>query len=189
MSRKVVAIVGRPNVGKSTLFNRMIRERKAIVDDRPGVTRDRLYASCQWNRRDFLIIDTGGFVPRAEEDITAQVSQQVLIAIEQADVVLFLLDARVGMQTVDEEIARELKRNHKKVIVAANKADSEKEISDTAEFFKLGLGQVYPVSAANGRLVGDLLDAIVESLPAEEAEFEDASTLKVAIVGRPNVGK
>ncbi len=189
MSRPTVAIVGRPNVGKSTLFNRMIKQRKAIVDDRPGITRDRVYGDCFWNRREFILVDTGGFIPRSKEVLASMVTQQVSLAIDQSDLVLFLVDNKVGVQTVDEEIAAILKRNNKNVIVAANKADSEELIPDTTEFYKLGLGEVYPVSAVSGRQTGDLLDAIIEKLPLYDEESEETDALRVAIVGRPNVGK
>jgi len=189
VSRKIVAIVGRPNVGKSTLFNRMIKQRKAIVDDRPGVTRDRLYAPCQWNRREFLLVDTGGFVQNADEEISAQVSNQVLVAIDQADVVVLVVDTAVGVQLEDRNIAAKLKRHGKKTIVAANKADSEKASLDTAEFYKLGLGEVYGISAANGRGIGDFMDALIKALPLTEDAEAAESGLKIVIVGRPNVGK
>ncbi len=189
MSRPIVAIVGRPNVGKSTLFNRLIQRRKAIVDDRPGITRDRVYGDCSWNGRDFIIVDTGGFIPRTTELIASLVTQQVQLAIDQSDLVLFVLDNKVGPQTVDEEIASLLKRAHKKVVIAANKADSEKDMADTAEFYKLGLGDVYPVSAIGGRQVGDLLDAVTDNLPPVIDEAVDEAAINVAIIGRPNVGK
>lgn len=189
MNRPIVAIVGRPNVGKSTLFNRIIKQRKAIVDDRPGVTRDRVYGDGFWNGREFILVDTGGFVPRSREAIASLVTQQVALAIDQADVVMFILDTKVGLQSTDEEIASLLKRNHKKALLVANKADSEKDISDTAQFFKLGLGDVYPVSATAGRLTGDLLDALVEKLPPAAPVDEEIDAINVAIVGRPNVGK
>jgi len=189
MSRPIVAIVGRPNVGKSTLFNRLIQRRKAIVDDRPGITRDRVYGDCSWNSREFIIVDTGGFIPRTTELIASLVTQQVQLAIDQSDLVLFVLDSKVGPQTVDEEIASLLKRAHKKVVIAANKADSEKDMADTAEFYKLGLGEVYPVSAIGGRQVGDLLDAITNSLPPVIEEAIGEVAINVAIIGRPNVGK
>ncbi|MCP4581971.1 MAG: ribosome biogenesis GTPase Der [candidate division Zixibacteria bacterium] len=189
MSRPIVAIVGRPNVGKSTLFNRMIRQRKAIVDDRPGITRDRVYGDCSWNGRDFIVVDTGGFIPRSSELIPSLVTQQAQLAIDQSDLVLFVLDSKVGPQTVDEEIAQLLKRAHKRVVVAANKADSEKDIADTSDFYKLGLGEVCPVSANSGRLVGDLLDDITGSLPEIVEEETDKDSIRVAIIGRPNVGK
>jgi len=189
MSRPIVAIVGRPNVGKSTLFNRLIQRRKAIVDDRPGITRDRVYGDCAWNGRDFIIVDTGGFIPRTTELIASLVTQQVQLAIDQSDLVLFVLDSKVGPQTVDEEIASLLKRAHKKVVIAANKADSEKDMADTAAFYSLGLGEVYPVSAIGGRQVGDLLDAIAANLPEITGEAVDEAAINVAIIGRPNVGK
>ncbi len=189
MSRPIVAIVGRPNVGKSTLFNRLIKRRKAIVDDRPGVTRDRIYAVCTWNGREFLLVDTGGFEPDPKDDIIAQVSAQVRVAIDQADVVLFVLDGITGIQTEDEAIARILKHSNKKVLVAANKIDNERQEFESVDFGKLGFKQVFPISAANGRQVGELLDAIVNFCPEEKAPLTVSETTKVAIVGRPNVGK
>jgi GTP-binding protein len=189
MSRKIVAIVGRPNVGKSTLFNRMIKQRKAIVDDRPGITRDRLYAPCQWNRREFILVDTGGFIPNTDEEISAQVSDQVLIAIDQADVVVMVVDTAVGVQVDDRNIASKLKKHGKKAIVVANKVDSEKESLEINEFYKLGLGEVYGVSAANGRGIGDFMDALIQALPPTDDDDTAESGLKIAIVGRPNVGK
>ncbi|OQX92698.1 MAG: ribosome biogenesis GTPase Der [candidate division Zixibacteria bacterium 4484_95] len=189
MKRSIVAIVGRPNVGKSTLFNRMIKKRRAIVDDRPGVTRDRLYAECFWNGKEFWLVDTGGFIPRSTETITSLVTQQVYVAIDQSDLVLFLLDTKVGLQTTDEEIASILKHHNKKVIVVANKADSEKDIADTAEFYKLGLGKTYPISSASGRNLGELMDAITDNLPESFQEEVTEDIINVAIVGRSNVGK
>jgi len=189
MSRPLVAIVGRPNVGKSTLFNRLIQKRKAIVDDRPGITRDRVYGDCSWNGRDFIIVDTGGFVPRSSELIPSLVTQQVHLAIDQSDLVLFVLDSKVGPQTVDEEIASLLKRAHKKVVIAANKTDSEKDLADTTEFYKLGLGEVYPISAVGGRMIGELLDALTANLPQTAEEVIDEAAISVAIIGRSNVGK
>lgn len=189
MSRKIVAIVGRPNVGKSTLFNRMIKQRKAIVDDRPGITRDRLYAPCQWNRREFILVDTGGFIPNTDEEISAQVSDQVLIAIDQADVVVLVVDSAVGVQVDDRNIASKLKKHGKKAIVVANKVDSEKVSLEISEFYKLGLGEVYGVSAANGRGIGDFMDALIQALPSTDDDDTAESGIKIAIVGRPNVGK
>ena len=189
MSKPVVAIVGRPNVGKSTLFNRIIKKRKAIIDDQPGITRDRVYGDSTWNGRDFLVVDTGGFIPRSKEQIASLVTQQVHLAIDESDLVLFVLDSKVGPQTVDEEIATLLKKAHKKVIVVANKADSDADLPDTAEFYKLGLGDIRPTSAVSGRDVGDLMDAIVENLPEITESEGESEAINVAIVGRPNVGK
>ncbi len=187
--RPIVAIVGRPNVGKSTLFNRLIHQRKAVVDDRPGVTRDRVYGDCSWAGFEFILVDTGGFVPRSKEVIPSLVTQQAQIAIDQAHVVMFLLDSKVGLQTVDEEIASQLKRARKKTVVVANKADSEKDISDTTEFYGLGLGEVFPISAESGRLVADMLDYLVSLLPEDLGGDAPADAINVALVGRPNVGK
>ncbi len=187
--RPVVAIVGRPNVGKSTLFNRLIRQRKAVVDDRPGVTRDRVYGDCSWAGFDFILIDTGGFIPRSQEMIPSLVTQQAELAIDQADVVMLVLDSKVGVQTVDEEIASLLKKAHKKSIVVANKADSEKDIPNTTEFYNLGLGEVFPIASESGRQVGDMLDQLVGLLPENFEEDIPHDAINIAIIGRPNVGK
>ncbi len=189
MNRPIVAIVGRPNVGKSTLFNRLIKQRKAIVDDRPGVTRDRNYAVCTWNGREFLLVDTGGFVPDSKDDITSRVCAQVKAAIDQAEIVLFVLDGITGIQTEDDTIAKLLKHSKKKVLIAANKIDSERQEAGSHDFRKLGFKEVFLVSAANGRQIGELLDAIVASCPIERPAETVSETTKIAIVGRPNVGK
>jgi GTP-binding protein len=184
----IVAIIGRPNVGKSTLFNRLIRRQQAIVDDVPGVTRDRLYVPTTWNGVDFMLVDTGGLLVGAEDPLAQQVTEQAKIAIEQADVIVFLLDTKVGLQDEDIRIARDLKRSSKKVVIAPNKVDSNKDEHDASEFYSLGFDQTHFISAVNGRKIGDLLDAVVEGLP-KTAEEEAAGEIKVAIVGRPNVGK
>jgi GTPase len=185
----IIAIIGRPNVGKSTLFNRLIKRPQAIVDDTPGITRDRLYRPSTWNGVEFMLVDTGGLHIGAIEDPLAQkVTDQAKIAIEQADVIVFLLDAKVGVQDEDTRIARDLKRSGKRVIVAPNKVDSAKDELEAHEFYSLGIGDVFPISAANGRNIGDLLDAMVEGLSKEPVD-ESSEDIKVAIVGRPNVGK
>lgn len=188
MPLPIVAIVGRPNVGKSTLFNRLIRRQQAIVDDMPGVTRDRLYRPTTWNGVDFMLVDTGGLWVGEADPLAVKVTEQARIAIEQADTIILLLDVKVGIQEEDLRIARELKRSGKKVLIVPNKVDDLKDESPATEFYSLGFKEVHPVSAENGRNIGDLLDAIVNSLPKGGSdEFEE--DIKVAIVGRPNVGK
>jgi GTPase len=184
----IIAIIGRPNVGKSTLFNRLIKAPQAIVDDMPGVTRDRLYRPTSWNGVDFMLVDTGGLHVGAQEPLAQQVTDQAKIAIEQADVVVFLLDTKVGLQDEDIRIARDLKHSDKRVVIAVNKVDDAKKEYDSHEFYALGFKDVILISAANGRNIGDLLDAMVDGLPKEAVE-ESPEDIKVAIVGRPNVGK
>jgi GTP-binding protein len=188
MAKAVVAIVGRPNVGKSTLFNRLVGERIAIVEDIPGTTRDRIYATAEWRGREFSLIDTGGLDdPRAGE-MESAVRRQAETAIREADVVLFVVDAKSGILPVEHDVADLLRRSGKPVLLVANKADSWRGEAQSAEFYELGLGEVLPVSAIQGLSTGDLLDAVVERLPADEPEPESADP-RVAIVGRPNVGK
>ncbi len=188
MSRAVVAVVGRPNVGKSTLFNRVVGERVAIVEDIPGTTRDRIYATAEWRGREFSLIDTGGLDdPRAGE-MEAAVRRQAEAAIAEADVVLLVVDAQSGILPVEHDVADQLRRSRKPVILVANKADSWRGEAQAAEFYELGLGDPFAVSAIQGHGTGDLLDAVVERLPptGEETSSTDAH---IAIVGRPNVGK
>jgi GTP-binding protein len=184
-----VAIVGRPNVGKSTLFNRIAGERIAIVEDTPGITRDRLYANVEWNGRRFTIVDTGGIVPGGEEFMQDEVFTQARVAVEEADLIVFVVDAGEGPTPLDEEVADVLRRAGKPVILAANKTDNARRDTDALEFYSLGLGDVMPISALNGREVADLLDAVVGGLPPEAAEPEDEDSIRLALVGRPNVGK
>lgn len=182
--------MGRPNVGKSTLFNRVIGRRSAVVDDQPGVTRDRNYAEGEWSGRAFLLIDTGGLVPEPDEDLILTVKRQVEFALEQADVVILVVDARAAVAPDDHEIASMLRRLEKPVLVAANKIDEERYLDERLEFYSLGLGDPIAISALHGRNVGDLLDALAGRLPPlkeEQEEKEDVTS--VAIVGRPNVGK
>ena len=197
MARPVVAVVGRPNVGKSTLFNRLIGERIAIVEDIPGTTRDRIYGTTEWRSREFSLIDTGGLdAPggrgaRARSDvgeIEAGVRRQAEAAIAEADVVLFVLDAQAGILPVEHDVADLLRRSGKPVLLVANKADSWRGEAQSAEFYELGLGEVLTVSAIQGIGTGDLLDKIVEALPPSVAE-EESPDPRIAIVGRPNVGK
>ncbi len=189
MPRAIVAIIGRPNVGKSTLFNRILKKRLAVVDGEPGVTRDRNYAQADWRGKSFYLVDTGGFVPASKNEIEKMVRAQVEIAISEADVILFLVDNKVGAQEIDLEIAKKLKKIEKKVILVASKVDNEKEETDVHLLNRLGLGTPAPVSATTGRSVGDLLDRITDALPDRvEGEAEEES-IKVAVIGRPNVGK
>ena len=188
MARAVVAIVGRPNVGKSTLFNRLIGERVAIVEDIPGTTRDRIYATTEWRGREFSLIDTGGLEDPRAGQMEAAVRRQAEAAIEEADLVLLVVDAQSGILPVEHDVADLLRRSRKPVLLVANKADSWRGEAQAAEFYELGLGEVIAVSAIQGLGTGDLLDAVVEHLPTEAAEEETAGA-RVAIVGRPNVGK
>ncbi len=201
--KPLVAIVGRPNVGKSTFFNRMIGERLAIVEDMPGTTRDRLYGDTDWNGRVFTLIDTGGLelgnnVPVGQVGLTGQrgdlmdhVMSQAQLAIEEADVIIFMVDALTGITSADEDVANMLRRTKKPVILAANKADNKNRRMDAVEFYNLGLGEPIVISSIQGTGTGDLLDRIVEELPPvdEENDEEDEERPRIAIVGRPNVGK
>ena len=189
MSKPTVAIVGRPNVGKSTFFNYIVGKRISIVQDEPGVTRDRVYAQSTWRGRTFSLIDTGGIEPESEDIIISQMREQANIAISVADVIIFLTDIKQGVTAADKEIAIMLKKSKKKVILVCNKADNYGKTSDDIyEFYNLGLGDPYPVSSVNAIGIGDVLDAIYENLP-EKQEGEDEETIKVAIIGKPNVGK
>jgi len=188
VSRAVVAIVGRPNVGKSTLFNRIVGERVAIVEDVPGTTRDRIYATAEWAGREFSLIDTGGLDDRRAGEMEAAVRRQAEAAIAEADVVLFVVDAKSGLLPVEYDVADQLRRSGKPVTLVANKADSWRGEAQAAEFYSLGLGEPYAVSAIQGLAIGDLLDRVVERLPAVADTDTDAAP-RVAIVGRPNVGK
>lgn len=190
MAKPTVAIVGRPNVGKSTFFNYIIGQRLSIVEDKPGVTRDRVYAECNWRGRDFTIIDTGGIEIDSTDLITAEIANQANIAINLADVVVFITDIKQGVTQIDKEIALILKKANKPVILVCNKADNYgKTSNDIYEFYNLGLGEPFPLSATNAIGIGDILDAIYEHFPKEEENEEDDETIKVAIIGKPNVGK
>lgn len=188
MSKPIVAIVGRPNVGKSTLFNRIAKRRVAIVEDIPGITRDRLYFDVQWLDRLFTLVDTGGFDVAAADKIGQQVRQQAQLAMAEADVIVFLVDAKVGLTQEDASVARLLRETRKPVLLAVNKVDSAKDEAALYEFYNLGLGEPIAVSAANALNIGDLLDLVVARLPQTVAEQETAET-GVAVIGRPNVGK
>lgn len=188
ISKPVVAIVGRPNVGKSTLFNRLVEERRAIVEALPGTTRDRLYGDVSWRGQDFTLVDTGGLVPRAESDIARQVAIQVEMAVAEADVVVFIVDVRDGVTIADRDAAEMLRRLGKPVLLVANKVDNPQRSQDVVEFYALGLGEPLAISAYHNLGIDDLLDEVLGYLPAP-TEVEEEPGLKVAIVGRPNVGK
>ena len=189
MAKPIVAIVGRPNVGKSTIFNKLTGQRLAIVEDTPGVTRDRIYCDVKWLNREFTLIDTGGIEFRNGKDqISSGIRQQAELAMEEADVILFVLDARAGLTSDDEIIAGILRRTGKPVVVAVNKVDSENQEMDVYEFYSLGLGDPIGISAVNRLSFGELLDRITEGFP-EQAEEESEDIIRTAIVGRPNVGK
>ena len=186
----ILAIVGRPNVGKSTLFNRLTETRDAIIHSEAGVTRDRHYGKCTWNGKEFSVIDTGGYIIGSDDSFEGEIRKQVKLAIDEADVILFMLDVKEGLTPSDEDVADLLRRSDKKVFIAANKSDNTQRANDHLEFYSLGLGDIYPISAVNGSGTGELLDVIVENFTEEES-FEDelAGIPKIAVVGRPNVGK
>ena len=187
MSR-IVAIVGRPNVGKSTLFNRLTDSRDAIVDETSGVTRDRNYGTCNWNGIDFSVIDTGGYVENSEDIFEEEINKQVLLAIEESDIILFMVDVTVGIHELDKSVAGMLRKANRKVILVVNKVDNNARLLDANEFYSLGLGNYFALSSINGSGTGDLLDNIVENLPVQ-APDEVPELPRIAIVGRPNVGK
>ena len=185
----LVAIVGRPNVGKSTLFNRLTQSRKAIVSDTAGTTRDRQYGKCQWNGQEFSIVDTGGWVVKSDDIFEGAIREQVKVATEEADLVLFLVDVETGLTDWDEDVATILRRAKLPVILVVNKVDNSSEAYDAAEFYKLGLGDPQCISAATGGGTGDLLDVVVATLPKEAKEIVDDDIPRFAVVGRPNAGK
>ena len=189
MARPVVAIVGRPNVGKSTIFNRLIGDRMAIVEDKPGITRDRIYGISDWNGKSFSVIDTGGIEINGDDMMLKSIRMQAELAIEEADVIVFMCDAKTGVTLADEEVAQMLFRSGKPIVVAVNKVDNIKKIEDTYEFYSLGFGDPIGISGSHGTGIGDLLDAIVNNLPELVEEEYDADVIKVALIGRPNVGK
>ena len=190
MAKPTVAIVGRPNVGKSTFFNYIIGQRLSIVEDSPGVTRDRVYAECEWRGKTFTIIDTGGIETETSDLITAEIANQATIAMNLADVVIFLTNIKDGVTQVDKDIALMLKKSNKPVILVCNKADNYGQTSDDIyEFYNLGLGDPYPLSATNALGIGDILDAVFEQFPKDIDSNTDEEMIKVALIGKPNVGK
>ncbi len=191
MAGNVVAIVGRPNVGKSTLFNKLVGARLSIVDDTPGVTRDRIYGDCEWLNRHFLLIDTGGIEPNSEDVILKQMRRQAQLAVDSADVIVLVTDIRSGVVATDEEVAAMLRKSGKPVVLCVNKCDTVGELpTDFYEFYNLGLGDPIAVSSVHGHGTGDLLDEVLKYLPEEEASGEEEDEyIKVAVIGKPNVGK
>jgi GTPase len=189
MALPVVAIIGRPNVGKSTFFNRICKGRDAITDDMPGVTRDRHYGTVEWAGKYFIVVDTGGLVPASDEVYEAKVREQAEIAIEESELVLFMVDAKVGPADIDIDIAKMLRRSGKPTLLIVNKSDNEALELESSSFYSLGLGDPFPIAANAGRNTGDLLDQIIARLPKVEPEQEEEGVIHVAVVGRPNVGK
>ena len=190
MSKPIVAIVGKPNVGKSRFFNYVVGQRISIVEDTPGVTRDRVYADTSWRDREFTLIDTGGIEPESEDVILSQMREQANIAIGVADVILFMTNLKEGVTAADSEIAVMLRKSKKPIILACNKSDNYGEMpAEAYEFYNLGVGEPHPISAANAIGIGDLLDAIYEKLPEKDANESDDNKIKVALIGKPNVGK
>jgi len=189
-SLPLIAIVGRPNIGKSTLFNRLIGERRSIVTDEPGITRDRIYGTVDWHGRTYEIVDTGGIVPGEETEIPTRIFEQAQIAIESAAVIFLVVDGRTSITAPDQELARLLRRTGKPLFLVVNKIDSAKQTAEVSEFYRLGIDHVFPISAEHGRGITELLDGVAISIPApEEPEEEATGEIRVAIIGRPNVGK
>ncbi len=189
MSKPIVAVVGRPNVGKSTFFNKIVGSRVSIVQDTPGVTRDRIIADAEWTGKHFMLIDTGGIEPENQEIIPSRMRAQAEMAMDMADVILFMVDGRSGVTAADREVADMLRRKNKNVILVANKIDTSKLPEDFYDFYELGLGEPFAVSSTNQLGLGDLLDEIISMIPEEAFEEEDEDDIKIAIIGRPNVGK
>lgn len=190
MARPLVAVVGRPNVGKSTLFNKLVGERLSIVEDTPGVTRDRIYGQTEWCNRKFSLVDTGGIEPYSDDIILAQMRRQAELAIEKADVIILVTDIRSGVVANDMEVAQMLQKSGKPIVLCVNKCDRVGQLpADFYEFYNLGLGDPIAVSSVHGHGTGDLLDAVLEHLPPQDEEEDDDETIKVAVIGKPNVGK
>ena len=187
-AHRLIAIVGRPNVGKSTLFNRLIGRRRSIVTDEPGITRDRIYGTTRWNGRSFEVVDTGGIVPGDETEIPRKIVEQAQVAIDHASLIFLVVDGRTAIAAPDQELARLLRKAGKTVFLVVNKIDSGKQNSDTGEFFRLGFRDVFPVSAEHGRGITELLDQVAIAMPVEE-EVQETPEIRIAIIGRPNVGK
>lgn len=189
MSKPIVAIVGRPNVGKSTIFNYIGKNRLSIVEDMPGVTRDRIYMDAEWLGRNFTMIDTGGIEFETNDKLLTAIRNQASLAIDEADAIMFIVDGKVGMTTADDEVAAILRSTRKPVLLVVNKVDNMKNEADIYEFYNLGLGDPIAISATNALNLGDMLDRLIENLPAEHIEAEENDQIKVAVIGRPNVGK
>lgn len=189
MSKPIVAIVGRPNVGKSTLFNQIGKKRVSIVEDIPGVTRDRIYLDAEWLNTEFTMIDTGGIELETTDHILTSMRHQANLAIEEADVVVFVVDAKTGMTAADEEVAHILRTSKKPILLAVNKVDSPNKENEIYEFYNLGLGDPIPISASNALNLGDLLDQVVENFPKDAVDEKEADEISIAVIGRPNVGK
>ncbi|WP_299777380.1 ribosome biogenesis GTPase Der [uncultured Formosa sp.] len=185
----IVAIVGRPNVGKSTFFNRLIQRREAIVDAVSGVTRDRHYGKSDWNGKEFSLIDTGGYVKGSDDVFEAEIDKQVVLAIEEADAIIFMVDVETGVTGMDEDVAKLLRKVSKPVFLVVNKVDNGKRAEDAVEFYSLGLGEYFTIASINGSGTGDLLDALVKALPEQVEEEEEDALPRFAVVGRPNAGK
>src|SRR5690242_3224647 len=186
----LIAIIGRPNVGKSTLFNRLIGQRRSIVTDEPGITRDRIYGSTAWNGRAFEVVDTGGIVPGEESEIPQRIFEQAKVAIDEASLILFVLDGRTAITAPDHELARLLRKLHKPLFLVINKIDSSKQVADVADFHRLGFDKLFPLSAEHGRGITELLDEVAIQIPVpEETPADEKAEIRVAIIGRPNVGK
>ncbi|MDR2563491.1 MAG: ribosome biogenesis GTPase Der [Prevotellaceae bacterium] len=185
----IVAIVGRPNVGKSTLFNRLVGMRQSIVDETAGVTRDRIYGKSDWNGKEFSVIDTGGYALNTDDAFESEIRKQALLAIDEADVILFMVDVTCGITDFDAEIANVLRRSGKRILLVVNKVDNHKRFYETAEFYALGLGDPWSIASISGSGTGDLLDALVEDFSKDELVEDESEIPKIAIVGKPNVGK
>ena len=189
MSKPIVAVVGRPNVGKSTLFNKIVGSRVSIVEDTPGVTRDRIYAEAEWSGVPFVLIDTGGIEPDSDDIILSQMREQAQIAIDTADVIIFIVDGRAGLTTADREVGEMLRKTGRNVILVANKIDTPNVPDGFYDFYELGLGEPVPISAANMLNLGDLLDLVIGEFPKSTGEEEEDEDIKIAVIGKPNVGK
>ena len=189
MRKNIVAIVGRPNVGKSTLFNRICRKRSAIVDFEEGITRDRKYEEAEWTGHSFIVVDTGGIIPKTDDKINKAVKFQAEIAIDEADLVLFMVDLKVGTTNMDMEVAKILSGHREKVMLVVNKVDNEKDELEIFDFLKLGFGEPFPIAANQGRNIGNFLDQLIKKIDTVQFEFKEDDSIKIAIVGKPNVGK
>ena len=188
MKMPTVALVGSPNVGKSTIFNRLVGRKVAIIEDVPGITRDRIYAETNWRGRNFTLVDTGGIEPESQDIILSQMREQANLAIEMADVIIFLTDIKQGVTAADRDIALMLKKSGKPIVLVCNKADNyQKDREEIYEFYNLGIGEPYPISASNALGIGDVLDKIYESFPEKDENEEDDTKIKVALIGKPNV--